>query len=85
MAIPTLEALKVLEAAVNRKPETPPEGFLTSAQWAQAWNIGMSTAQRKLKLGVEAGAVEVRKFRVLEGSSGLAKAMPHYRVIGKKK
>lgn len=59
--------------------ETPPEGFLTTIQHAEAAGLSVQQTSKIIKAGVLAGKVERRNFRVRTGAR--VAPVPHYRVI----
>lgn len=59
--------------------ETPPDGFLTTTQHAEAAGLSIPQASKIIKAGVMAGKVERRNFRIRNG--GRVVPIPHYRVI----
>ena len=59
--------------------ETPPDGFLTTIQHAEAAGLSIPQASKIIKAGVTAGKVERRNFRIRNG--GRVVPIPHYRVL----
>ena len=71
--------LKALEDIFqNRGIETPPKGFFTRANLAQAWKISEQQANRKLKKYVASGLMETKEYRVKSGQ--VTRPIPHYRI-----
>lgn len=59
--------------------ETPPDGYWTTLQHAEAAGLSVPQAGKILRCGVLAGKVERRNFRIRNG--GRVVPVPHYRVI----
>jgi len=74
------ELLRQLRLAIANQPEPVPEGFKTSAQWADEWGITDNAAGIVLGKGVKKGIVETMRLRVMSGSRGVYPIM-HYRLI----
>lgn len=74
------ELLKKLRLAIANKPENVPDGWKTSLQWSQIWNISPNAAGIILSQSVRIGEMEGRKFRVIAGNRGAYPTL-HYRQI----
>jgi Fic family protein len=73
------ELLRQLRLAIANQPEAVPEGFKTSAQWADEWKITNNAAGIVLCKSVKNGLIESKKFRVMSGSRGVYPVV-HYRL-----
>ena len=76
------ELLKQLRLAIANQPEPVPEGFKTSAQWADEWGITNNAAGIILSRSTKIGMMECKKFRVMSGSRGVY-PIQHYREVAK--
>jgi DNA-binding Lrp family transcriptional regulator len=70
------DLLAVIQKALDRKAEDA-KGWSSARQLAKEWGVSVAHASRRLRDGVEAGAIERRAFRVTTGR-GLY-PVPHYR------
>ena len=73
------ELLRQLRFAIANQPEPVPEGFKTSAQWADEWKITGNAAGIVLCRAVKKGLVETKRFRVISGLRGVY-PVTHYRL-----
>jgi hypothetical protein len=73
------ELLRQLRLAIANQPEPVPEGFKTSAQWADEWKITSNAAGIVLCRAVKNGLVETKRFRVISGLRGVY-PVTHYRL-----
>jgi predicted ArsR family transcriptional regulator len=76
-----LEALKILEREIAKAVDDVPDGWRTTEQWANEWDMDYETARRRLSKGRAVGVVEVAMFRIKRGES--TRPTAHYRVIEK--
>ena len=58
------ELLSKLKDAIQSKPDEIPEGYKTVEEWARSWSLSRSYAEKLLKIGVESGVVDSKKFRI---------------------
>lgn len=70
------EILARLTEALNCKTDAVPPGFKTRAQWQKEWGCSPSHAKKLINAGIEAGLIEVRKYRVMQTQG--ACPTPHY-------
>jgi hypothetical protein len=66
-------------ALANGGIETPPDGYWTTLQHAEAAGLSVPQAGKILRCGVLAGKVERKTFRIRNGARVVP--IPHYRVI----
>ena len=67
-------------AQIKSKSEDKiPQGFYTSEQWAKKQGIHKHTASTKCNIFVREGLMEMKQFRVMNGS-GLC-SVKHYKII----
>ena len=73
--------LEELEAALGGiYPEcSRPDGFLSSKEWSREWGTSLRTAQMRLADAIDAGMVEMRKYRRRSIDGGTYSAA-HYRI-----
>ena len=71
--------IDLLNSALSGKPDMVPAGYKTVSQLANQWGLSYSHCSRRLREGVIAGIVSVKKFRVHNGQRGLY-PVPHYRL-----
>lgn len=57
-----------------------PKGFLPRAGWEQEWGLSMAETNKKISKFVNAGVMEMKKFRVV-CQSGKNYPVPHYQII----
>ena len=73
-----LAALALLRREMSPDPEDVPEGWRTSQQWAEAWNLSRPHTYTLLNSGIASGRVEMREFKIPNRAS--VRRVPHYRV-----
>jgi hypothetical protein len=66
-------------ALANGGIETPPDGYWTTLQHAEAAGLSIQQTGKVLRCGVLAGKVERKTFRIRNGARVVP--IPHYRVI----
>lgn len=72
------ELFKALVARIGPAVEEVPDGFLDLQGWMAESGLGREQTSRNLRKGMEAGIVEMRKFRVACGER--VYPVPHYKV-----
>ena len=72
------ELLNKLRLAIANQPEEVPDGWKTSLQWSQIWNISPNAAGIILSKSARIGEMESRKFRIITGNRGAYPTI-HYR------
>ena len=70
--------LKALRDELKGREETIPDGWKKSTQFAEDWGFSMSHTNRLITMGVKKGLIEVRRFRISNGSRGIF-PINHYR------
>lgn len=70
------QILARLSEALASNEDTVPPGFKTRAQWQKEWGCSSSHAKKLLNAGIEAGLIELRKFKVKLGNG--VTPTPHY-------
>lgn len=66
-----------LTNALRGEPETVPEGFRTSAQWAALWECSLSKVDRLLR-HAQAKRIMGRKSFRIANVDGVVRPTPHY-------
>jgi len=66
------------ELLVGNSACVVPKGWKTTKQWADGENVQNCQASVYLRKGLSLGLIEMKKFRVLTGSS--VRPVPHYRL-----
>lgn len=72
------ELFKALVKHIGPAAETPAEGFYTLAEWMVESGVGREQTTRNLRKGIEAGVVEMKRYRVRCGDK--IYPTPHYKV-----
>lgn len=67
-------------SAAGSNPETVPAGWYSRMDIAKAWGYSDPHTARKLRLLVEDGKADFRKFRIRVGSGTRCYPVPHYRL-----
>jgi hypothetical protein len=75
--------LAIMLAEIHKKAEKVPEGYYTSKQWSERWN-GRGKPDKILKIGILAGIIERRDFRISVGD-GRVLPIAHYKFLGEEK
>jgi hypothetical protein len=75
--------LAIMLAEIHKKAEKVPEGYYTSKQWSERWN-GRGKPDKILKIGIQAGIIERRDFRITIGD-GRVLPIAHYKFLGEEK
>ena len=75
--------LAIMLAEIHKKEEKVPEGYYTSKQWSERWN-GRGKPDKILKIGILAGIIERRDFRIIIGD-GRVLPIAHYKFLGEEK
>lgn len=73
------ELFDELRKALSGVADEVPEGFLTSKEWSEIWNVSLTQTQRLLSVGVRAKRVEKRSFLVDHGE--YIRHVPHYKKV----
>jgi hypothetical protein len=76
-AIAAMTAVK--DKVEASRAEEVPADFFTRREVEALWNLSQSQAGKRINEAIEAGLMERRDFRVLQGKT--VKPRPHYRVI----
>ncbi len=71
---------QALADAMGRRGDDVPKGWITIPDFALKIGKGRATADRKMRMLVEAGGAERRVFRILVGSGKHLWPVPHYRL-----
>ncbi len=79
MEVAAMNSLSLLQKALSGQPDAIPKGFKTAQQWADKWNIPLSSTEKKLRQASRRGLVEVKKIRIDNGLRGLY-PVPHYKL-----
>ena len=58
------ELLKQLRYAIQKQPESVPDGWKTANQWSMEWNISPNAAGLVLGRSIKLGLMESKKFRI---------------------
>lgn len=74
-----MNILQKLQEALSGEPDKVPNYYKTVSQLAGQWGLSYSHCSRRLREGVSAGLVSVKKFRVHNGQRGLY-PVPHYKL-----
>jgi hypothetical protein len=61
-------------------PDKVPPGWLTAVELADLLGKNRDSISRSISVGVRAGRIEMKKFRVVNGQRGLYPT-PHYRLL----
>lgn len=74
------ESLKKLIDAINVKDNADkvPDDWFTCRQCAEALEMSVCNASRKLQASVNDGSVITKKFKVL--TNGIVRPIPHYKI-----
>jgi len=72
--------LAIMLAEIHKKAEKVPDGYYTSKQWSERWN-GRGKPDKILKIGILAGIIERRDFRITIGD-GRVLPIAHYKFLG---
>ncbi len=75
--------LAIMLAEIHKKAEKVPDGYYTSKQWSERWN-GRGKPDKILKIGILAGIIERRDFRITIGD-GRVLPIAHYKFLGEEK
>ena len=76
-----IDLITALEAELSAPAvDDVPDGWLTAQGWADLRGVSRPHTSRLLKTGVDAGRVEVRKFRVTTSGRGVYPTQ-HYRIV----
>jgi hypothetical protein len=75
--------LAIMLAEIHKKAEKVPDGYYTSKQWSERWN-GRGKSGKILKMGILAGIIERRDFRISVGD-GRVLPIAHYKFLGEEK
>lgn len=70
-----------LAQGLGREGDEVPEGWLNARQIGAKINRSRETAARHARLGVDAGRLKMRKFRIKSGDRILP--IPHYKEVRK--
>ena len=74
-----LEWAKNFAQLLRSNVDRVPPGFRLCNDWAKLWNLKRRQAHELLRLGMEKGMIETKKFRIQNGKYlGL---VPHYRIL----
>ncbi len=71
-------AFASLRTALAGSVEEPTEGYRTTVQWADAWQVSRPHAGMLIRNGVLIGKVHSKKFRI--PTAGGLKPISHYKV-----
>jgi len=74
-------ALAILRAEVESKAEKPADGFRTTQEWADAWDVSREHATRLLNRGIDSGITEERYFRLKRGA--IVRKVRHFKIAAK--
>lgn len=72
------ELLKRLKDAINNTEEQVPDGWKTAWQLQQEWGMSQAHTGRLIRVGVQKGILETRKFRISTERRGVFPT-EHYR------
>ena len=73
---------EVIANATVRRPDVVPDGFLTARQISEQQGIDVKCVQKRVKILIEDGVVEFKKFRIKTFDRGVYPTM-HYRITNK--
>ena len=73
---------EIIANATVRRPDVIPDGFLTCQQIAKQEDKDVKYIQKKLKVLIEEGKVEFKKFRIKQ-FDGVVFPTMHYKIISK--
>ena len=74
------ELLRRIRAEINKAIEIPSPDWKSTDQWGWAWGLKSAQTGRLLRVAVDKGLMETRKFRIPCPSRG-SYPVPHFREI----
>ncbi len=78
------ELLRRIRAEINKTLEIPSPEWKSTDQWGKIWGLKSAQTGRLLRIAVDKGLMESRKFRIPCQSRG-SYPIPHFREIPKEK
>jgi len=69
----------MIAAMHNKKADVIPNGFKTSAEWAEIHGVSQTSIHKRLNPAVKLGFMEMKKFNIIQ-STGL-RSVNHYKII----
>lgn len=70
--------MQALSDAVNETADKVPKGWITTKEFAQIVKLSDQQASRQMRLLIEKGKAETRRFNIKRGGS--VRPIPHYKL-----